>query len=233
MEAPLIKRAQSHAEVLSRYVSFSGKVVVDIGCGTGDFVRWMTAQGAEVTGIDLAAMIAKAEKLPRSGIEKYRAGIAQMLPVESDHADLAVYLASFHHIPEDEMPYGLEECRRILKSEGAAIFVEPVGETGSYYELVRLIGDERDIQAKAYRAIEAAGPSGFQMTAEETYYLERSFEDYLHLLDVNVDDEAKRSEIAAAARAVTERLCRDAGTSFESYRYRSICRMCLGRVLYV
>jgi len=188
-------------------------------------VRWMTAQGARVTGIDMAAMIAKAEELPKSGDETYLVGTAQEPPVESGRADLALYLASFHHIPENEMPRALEECRRILKSEGTAIFVEPVGKKGSYYELVRLIGDERDIQAKAYKAIEAAGRLGFQMTAEEIYYLERSFEDYLHILEVNVDDEVRRTEIAAAARAVTERLCREAGTSFEAYRYRSICRM--------
>jgi len=223
--APPMRKAQSHAEILSKYVSFSGKVVVDVGCGTGDFVRWMSAQGAEVTGIDVAVMIAKAEKSPKSEDETYRAGTAQMLTVQSEHADLAAYLASFHHVPENEMPRALEECGRILKPKGAAIFVEPVGENGSYYELIRLIGDERDIQAKAYKAIKAAEPLGFQMTAEETYYLERSFEDYLRLLDANVDDEITRSEIAAAARAVTERLCRDAGTSFESYRYRSICRM--------
>jgi ubiquinone/menaquinone biosynthesis C-methylase UbiE len=220
-----MKKAQSHAEVLSRYVSFPGKVVIDIGCGTGDFVRWMTARGASATGIDMADMVAKAEKFPKSGDEKYLVGTAQEVPVESAHADLTLYLASFHHVPENEMFGALEECKRILKAEGTAIFVEPVGKKGSYYQIVRLVGDERDVQAKAYEAIKAAGRLGFRMIAEETYYLERSFEDYLHLLEVNVESEVKRAEIAAAARAITEGLSRDAGTSFESYRYRSICRM--------
>jgi len=64
----------------------------------------MTAQGARVTGIDMAAMIAKAEELPKSGDETYLVGTAQAPPVESGRADLALYLASFHHIPENEMP---------------------------------------------------------------------------------------------------------------------------------
>lgn len=220
-----MKKAGSHAEFLSQYLSFSRRIAVDIGCGTGDFVRWMTAQGAAVTGVDTANMIAKAEGFPKTRDERYLVGTAQEIPVEAGHADLAVYMASLHHVPENEMPRAFEECLRILKPEGTAIFVEPVQMKGSYYEVNRLIGDETEIQAKAYEAIRSAGRSGFRMTAEGTYYLERSFGDYLHLLEVFVDDEARRIEIAAAARAVTARLSRDADMSFESYRYRSICRM--------
>jgi SAM-dependent methyltransferase len=185
----------------------------------------MTEQGAAATGVDSVEMIARAVEAPKSGDEEYLVGTAQDVPLESGCADTALYLASFHHIPAKEMRRAIEECMRILKPGGTAIFVEPVGETGSYYEVVRLVEDERDIQAKAYEAIRSAGRSGFRMTAEGTYYLERSFDDYLHLLEVFVDDEARRIEIAAAARAVTARLSRDADMSFESYRYRSICRM--------
>jgi len=63
------------------------------------------------------------------------------------------------------------------------------------------------------------------MTGEGMYYLERSFQDYMRLLDLFVGDAAAKIDIAAAARAVTERLSRAADTTFESYRYRSICRM--------
>jgi len=58
-------KAQSHADILSKYFNFSGKVVIDVGCGTGDFARWMTTQGASVIGIDTAEMINKAEKIDR------------------------------------------------------------------------------------------------------------------------------------------------------------------------
>ncbi len=219
-----MKRLKGHEEALARHFSFPGTVVIDVGCGTGELVRWMTAQGAEAIGIDTAEMIAKAEKLRASGEERYLMGTAQELPVEAGEADLATYMASFHHVPEDEMARAIEECARVLKPRGTAIFVEPVGEKGSYYEIVRLTGDERDIQSKAYKVIMAAGRSAFQIVAEEKYYLERSFDDYLHLLDVFVE-EAKRAEIAVEARKITERLCREAGVSFERFRYRSICRM--------
>ena len=223
-EMPM-KRVQSHGEYLSRYFDFAGKAAVDIGCGTGDFVRWMTEQGAAATGVDSVEMLARAAEAPRIGDEKYLVGTAQDVPLENGCADAALYLASFHHVPAKEMRRAVEECGRILKPGGTAIFVEPVGETGSYYEVVRLVEDERDIQAKAYEAIKAAGNAGLRMTGEGMYYLERSFQDYIRLLDLFVGDAAARIDIAAAARAVTERLCRAADTPFESYRYRSICRM--------
>jgi ubiquinone/menaquinone biosynthesis C-methylase UbiE len=223
-EMPM-KKVQSHGEYLSRHFDFAGKAAVDIGCGTGDFVRWMTEQGAAATGVDSVEMIARVVEAPKSGDEKYLVGTAQDVPLESGCADAALYLASFHHIPAKEMRRAIEECMRILKPGGTAIFVEPVGETGSYYEVVRLVEDERDIQAKAYEALKAAGSAGLRMTGEGMYYLERSFQDYMRLLELFVGDASARLDIAAAARAVTERLSRTADTPFESYRYRSICRM--------
>jgi ubiquinone/menaquinone biosynthesis C-methylase UbiE len=223
-EMPMTK-VQSHGEFLSGHFDFPGKTVVDIGCGTGDFVRWMAEQGAAATGIDNLEMIARAVESPKTGDERYLVGTAQEVPIEDGRVDAALYIASFHHIPELSMPRALAECRRILKPGGTAIFVEPVGETGSYYEVVRLVEDEREIQAKAYAAIASAENAGFRMAAEGAYYLERSFSDYLHLLELFVVDAAQRIDVAAAARAVTERLCRTADTSFDAFRYRSICRM--------
>jgi len=218
-------KAQSHADILSKYFNFSGKVVIDVGCGTGDFARWMTAQGASVIGLDTPEMINKAEKIERVGNEKYITGTGQALPFEINYADLIIYLASFHHIPENEMLHALEQCHKILKSGGTAIFVEPVAQKGSYYEIVRLEVDEAEIQAKVYRMLLDANRYGFTMRTEETYFLERSFADFKKLIEVFVDDEVRRADIIAQARIVTEQLCRENNVSFESFRYRSICRM--------
>jgi len=218
-------KTQSHADVLSKYFNFSGKVVIDVGCGTGDFARWMTTQGASVIGIDTPEMIDKAEKIERVGNEKYIIGTGQALPFENNYADLIVYLASFHHIPADEMIHALEQCHKILKSTGTAIFVEPVAQKGSYYEIVRLEADEAEIQAKIYRMLQDANRYGFTMKTEETYFLERSFADFKKLIEVFVDDEVRKADIISKARIVTEQLGRENNVDFESFRYKSICRM--------
>ena len=220
-----MKNTQSHAYVLSKYFNFSGKVVIDVGCGTGDFSRWMTTQGASVIGIDRPEMIDKAGKIERVGNEKYIIGTGQALPFENNYTDLIVYLASFHHIPEDEMLQAFEQCHKILKSGGTAIFVEPVAQKGSYYEVVRLDVDEAEIQAKVYRMLQDANRYGFTMKTEETYFLERSFADFKKLIEVFVDDEVRKADIISKARIVTEQLSRENNVDFESFRYKSICRM--------
>jgi len=218
-------KARSPAEIVGRRVDFPGKVIADIGCGTGDFVRWMTQRGAKVTGVDTAEMIARAERYPRTGDESYRAGSAQDVEFEAGSLDLLTYIASFHHVPAPEMPRALENCRRFLKPGGMAAFVEPMGREGSYFEIIRLIEDERDVQALAARAIAAAGSLGFSKVRKEVFYVERSLDDYAALLDLFVDDPGRRALTLETARSVTERMARDAGKTLKSFRYRSICRL--------
>ena len=227
-----MNKTQSHADVISKYLNFSNKIVIDVGCGTGDFARWIAAQGASVIGIDTPEMIDKAGKTERVGNEKYIIGTGQALPFENNYADIIVYLASFHHIPENEMVHAIEQCHMILKSGGKAIFVEPVAQKGSYYEVVRFEADEADIQAKVYRMLQDADRYGFTMRAEETYFLERSFDDFKKLIEIFVDDKVRKTDIIAQARIVTEQLSRENKVSFESFRYKSICRMnILGKVI--
>jgi ubiquinone/menaquinone biosynthesis C-methylase UbiE len=220
-----MRKAASHAEVLSEHVSFAGKVVVDVGCGTGDLTRWLASQGCEVIGIDAEPIVAKAEGIPKAGEERYLAGVAEALPIGDSHADVLLYIGSFHHVPREGRQAALEECARVLRAQGRAIFVEPVAQRGAYYEVVRLHEDEAQVQAEAYEALHTAHRVGLAMSAEDYYYLERSYEDFVHLLDVYLEDESRREGILSRARDVTERLARQAGTSFEGFRYRSVCRM--------
>jgi SAM-dependent methyltransferase len=187
----------------------------------------MAGQGASVTGIDIAKMLMRAETNPPAGGEKYLIGGAEALPLPDQCADLIVYIASFHHVPEDKELEALEECRRVLKTKGHAFFVEPIARPDSYYQITRLIGDEAEIQAKAYQALQAADRAGLEMKYEEIFYVERSFADYLTLIEVFVEDELQRNEVRERARGMTERLCSATRSSFEEYRYRSICRAML------
>jgi ubiquinone/menaquinone biosynthesis C-methylase UbiE len=222
-----MRQIQSPAELVFEYFSLAGKVVVDVGCGTGDLVRRMAGQGALVAGIDTVQMLERAGKNPPAGGEKYLVGGAEALPLPDHSVDLILYMASFHHVPEDKEFAALEECRRVLKPKCHAFFVEPIALPDSYYQITRLIGDEAEIQAKAYQALQAADRAGLEMKYEEIFYVERSFADYLTLLEIFVEDDQQRNEVRAGARVVTERLCADSRISFERYRYRSICRALL------
>ena len=82
-EDGLMKKVRSHTDILSGYLSFHGKTVLDVGCGTGDFVRWLTKEGTRAIGVDTAVMVGKALAFPRAGNEIYRSGTAQDLPYQA------------------------------------------------------------------------------------------------------------------------------------------------------
>ncbi len=222
-----MRQIQSPAEPVFENFSLAGKTVIDVGCGTGDLVRRMTGQRARVTGIDTAIMLEKAQRIPAIGGEKYLVGRAEALPLPDHCADLVLYIASFHHVPEDKEIEALLECRRVLKTRCHAFFVEPIAQPDSYYLITRLIEDEAAIQGKAYQSLLAAGHVGLEMKDEEIIYVERSFADYLTLLELFVEDDQQRIEVRELARRLTEQLCAETRTHFEDYRYRSICRAML------
>jgi len=220
-----MRRLHTNVEILAENFSFSGLRVVDVGCGTGDLVRWLTQQGARVIGIDTPQMLAKAQAEPATGNERYWVGGAEALPVEDGWADLMVYFASLHHAPLDRLTDALAECSRVLKAGGEAAVVEPKAEPGSYFEITRLPEDEADMHAAVYAAIQAAPQFGLRLLKEEYFYIERSFADYEKLIHTFVEGEKRRAEIIARARKITVKMSQAAGARFDDFRFRSICRL--------
>lgn len=215
----------STLDIVAENVAVAGATIVDVGCGTGEVVRWLAAQGARAIGLDTLAMLLQARSGERTGREEYVCGTAAQLPFGAATADCVLYFASLHHVPAGLVGEALRECRRVLKPAGRAVFVEPVALPGSYYEIVRLAEDEAEVQRAAYAAIRAAAGAGFEEIKEESFYLERSFADYIQCTNTFVDDPATRARAIAAARLVTERRAAAAGLGFDAYRYRSTCRL--------
>lgn len=197
-----MKRLSTFNEILPEFFDLKGKTVVDIGCANGELVRWMSFQGANVIGIDLPDMIAQAEKIDKTGDEKYLTGTAQEFSFNDNMADLVVYMASFHHVPENEMPKAIENCYSALKNKGYAIFIEPLAEKGSYYDLTRLVEEETEIREKAYEFIMEAGKTKFRQVNESYYYVERTFQDFLNVLEQFVNDENQREKIIERAKDI-------------------------------
>ncbi len=217
-----MRRLLSDHEVIAGEAPFRGKRVVDVGCGSGALVRWLAGQGAEVKGLDVAGMVARAESLPRAGEETYSLVFGARLPLEDGWADLVLYMASLHHVPEGEWGVALEEYRRVLRPSGRALILEPVQQEGAYCELARLAGEEAEAQRQAYRAIREA--PGLALEGEEFFFFERSFADFRALVE-HSEPEGRREEILARGRELTARRAREAGVAFDHFRYRSICRL--------
>ena len=218
-----MKKIENELDIISRITVIKDKTIIDVGCGTGGLVRKLTTEGAKVIGIDSPDMLVKAKNNQKQGI--FTAGLGENLPFKNNIADIIIFFASFHHVPGAMMKQTLQETHRVLKTGGIGIFLEPVGREGSYFEILQLVEDERDIQRQAFESIKKAHTFGLENKRKEIMYIERSFDDYVNLLNVFVEDEAERNGYLKKAGKITERLSREAGIPIEDYRYKSICRI--------
>jgi len=220
-----MRRIVDPLEVIGFDRKINGLNIVDVGCGTGDLARQLSSQGAKVFGIDSLRLIKLAKESPHSGNETYISANGENLPFKKNTSHLIIYFASLHHIPEKYMKQSLQECHRILKQEGTAIILEPMGLEGSYYEVIKLVEDEREIQQRAYEAIQNAQSFGLKCQNEEIIYFERSFKDYTGLLEIFVEDSREREGYLNEARSITEELCQEAKVSLDDFRFKSIARV--------
>lgn len=217
----LFTKVQTFGEVLPMYFELKGMSVIDVGCGTGDLVRFLTSKGAKVIGVDSADLIEKAKSIPAVGSEKYLIGTAQNMGFEENFADLIVFFASFHHIPENDMRLVIEKCHYILKPNGHLVFLEPFEQKDSYYELTRLVEDESEIQMKAYNHILSACKNSFYCVDQSFYFVERGFQDFQNLIGIYVKDEIERKKIVKKAlQIVTKR-----NETIDTIRFPSFVRL--------
>jgi len=93
----------------------TGGQLLDIGCGTGLFIRRYLRHGGEVTGIDISTgMIARAVTFFPD--ERFLVGNAEFLPFKPDSFDSVSSLLAFSYLTRPLQT--LQDCLRILRPGG-------------------------------------------------------------------------------------------------------------------
>jgi len=105
----------------------SGGFGLDVGCGNGRHAQGLAACCERVVGVDasrglLATASARATERGYADALDLVAGDASRLPVATGRVDLAVYVATLHHLPDrDARVRSLDELARVLASGGTAL----------------------------------------------------------------------------------------------------------------
>ena len=115
--------------ILSLLIPIKGKKVLDVGCGTGNFVRKLDALGYDVIGIEPdRAMRAKAIEKGLRCIE----GRAEDIPFPDGSFDAVLSVTSLEFFEDKEK--AVLEMIRVLKPGGKLVIGTIIGSWREYYE---------------------------------------------------------------------------------------------------
>ena len=160
---------RTHTEMLAELVPLDDRRVVDVGCGSGELVRWMRSQGADAVGVECGeVMMDLARTADPDHPDAYLDGVGQDLPLPDASADVVVMSYSLHHVPRDEMVNTLSEAHRVLATGGLLYVVEPVPE-GALHDVISIIDDETEVRGWAQEALDQAAEIGFETVDDLGY----------------------------------------------------------------
>jgi len=117
-------------------IEFSGKDLLDLGCGFGGYSKAFLDASANVIGLDLSPINTQ-DKIPMVS------GDALILPFNDNSFDIVICASLIEHIPEPFLL--LKEIYRVLKSGGLLYlsfppFYSPVG--GHQFSPYHLLGEK-------------------------------------------------------------------------------------------
>lgn len=106
----------------------NGSELLEYGCGTGEMAFQWTKQGAKVTGIDISDKgIKKARDRARNegvDVEFYQMDAENMCGFNDNSFDIVTGKSILHHL---NLEKAYKEIARVLRNNGRAIFIEPLG----------------------------------------------------------------------------------------------------------
>jgi SAM-dependent methyltransferase len=113
----------TYEEALRRIGPLKGRKVLEVGCGTGVFLRSAADRGARVVGLDASAALIELARA-RAPEAELHLGDMQFLPFGNDRFDVVAGFNSFFFAAD--MVAALREARRVAKP-GAPVVIQVWG----------------------------------------------------------------------------------------------------------
>ena len=138
-----------------------GGLVLDVGCGTGQLGAAIASEGFDVFGVDLSSsMVARARE---RGLVGTYAGVTTALPFADHSFDLALTVATLHHLETPErVAQTVCEMGRVIKPGGFVVLWDHNPSNPYWPILMKRVpqdsGDERLVpQAELLADVRTAG----------------------------------------------------------------------------
>ena len=137
-----------HRHILDRMAAFDCNSVLDVGCGTGNFL-WELSKArpnVKLCGLDISGKMLEIAKKRLGDKADLRTGDSEHLPWNGGSFDVITCTDSFHHYPNPKAV--LLEFRRVLKHRGRVIIADPwapyiLRQVGNFLILFSRSGDTR------------------------------------------------------------------------------------------
>ncbi len=146
--------------LIKRLLPLGGRVL-DVGCGTGQLGEAIASEGYDVCGVDLSeAMVSKTRQRGMAGT---CAGVTTALPFADHSFDLALTVATLHHLETPErVANTITEMGRVVKRGGCVVLWDHNPANPYWPILMKRVpqdsGDERLVpQAELLKDVQTAG----------------------------------------------------------------------------
>lgn len=100
----------------------NGIHVLDVGCGTGDIVRFLGSRADFYVGIDVSRRALEVASKKFRGAS-FLLAMANALPIKDERFDLAICTEVLEHLEGDAQ--AVNEISRVLRKQGLALFTVP------------------------------------------------------------------------------------------------------------
>jgi SAM-dependent methyltransferase len=120
---------EAYVRALTALVSGGGKDVLEYGCGQGSAAFDLAAAGNRVLGIDISPVAidqatAQAAERGLQDLATFRVMNAEELDLPSSSYDVVCGSGILHHL---DVARSGREIARVLRQDGAAVYIEPLG----------------------------------------------------------------------------------------------------------
>ena len=179
-------------------------LILDVGCGTGNYTTEISKNGFEITGLEPSKTMVEQAKSKNPDIQ-WILGNAENLPFENESFNVVMATLTIHHWQNLEK--GFSEIFRVLKDDGTFLIFTSTSEQMKNYWLNHYFPEmmQKSVaQMPSFSIIkEGLEKVGFEITETEKYLIKEDLQDkFLYIGKNNPEiyfDESIRKGISSFA----------------------------------